>query len=186
MKRRGLLAAWLTFVWVVLWGDVSVANVLGGAVVAVGLLLAYPVAREPARRGVRWLPLARFLVHFAWKVLQANAIVAWEVVTPRNRLNQGIVAVPVAGGDDVLLTSLSNAISLTPGTLTLEVRREPPTLYVHVMHLRSVEAVRHDVRTLEQYLSAAFPRSPAAGANAVAGGSDDHGPAAGDGAAWSS
>ena len=32
-------------------------------------------------------------------------------------------------------TLIANAVSLTPGTLTLEVRREPPTLYVHVLHL---------------------------------------------------
>jgi multicomponent Na+:H+ antiporter subunit E len=44
---------------------------------------------------------------------------------------------------------VADAVSLTPGTLTLEVQREPLILYVHVLHLRSVEDVRRDVRRLE-------------------------------------
>jgi multicomponent Na+:H+ antiporter subunit E len=60
----------------------------------------------------------------------------------------GIVAVPVAACSDLVITVVANAITLTPGTLTLEVRREPSTLYVHVLHLRDLDQVRRDIRTL--------------------------------------
>ena len=74
------------------------------------------------------------------------------LVTPRSRINQGIVAVPITGVSDVVITGVANAISLTPGTLTLEVRRDPPTLYVHVLHLRSVEDTRREILYLELLL----------------------------------
>jgi multicomponent Na+:H+ antiporter subunit E len=62
--------------------------------------------------------------------------------------------VPVRGASDRLLTLLANAISLTPGTLTLEVNRQQSTLYVHVLDVGSgagaVERVRADILRVER------------------------------------
>jgi hypothetical protein len=55
-----------------------------------------------------------------------------------------------------MITLLANAVSLTPGTVTLEATEDPPTLYIHVLHLKTVEAVRADVRNLEGLAIAAF------------------------------
>lgn len=149
MTRRLAYGAWLTVVWVALWGELTVANVVGGALVAAILLTVFP-ARGPARGGtLRILPTLHYLGYFVYKLVEANLIVAWEVVTPHTRISQGVVEVPLRGGSDLVITSVANSISLTPGTLTLEVRREPPTLYVHVLHLRSIEQTRREVRHLE-------------------------------------
>jgi multicomponent Na+:H+ antiporter subunit E len=150
------LASWLVIVWVALWGDFSFGNFAGGIIVAGVLILAFPGLPLRPAGTVRPVALVRFAAYFLYKLVEANLIVAWEVITPRNRLNQGIVAVPVRGADDVLLTTLGNTISLTPGTLTLEVRRDPPTLYVHVMHIRTVEHTRRDVLKLEELMLDAF------------------------------
>lgn len=156
MRRPFALVGWLVVVWVALWEDVSWANVLGGLVVAGGLVVVFPL--RPARRQgrIRVWPALRFAVYFLWKLVEASAIVAWEVVTPRNRINEGIVAVPIHGVSDALVTVVANAISLTPGTLTLEVDEEPAVLYVHVLHLHDIEAVRRDVQRLERLAIAAF------------------------------
>jgi multicomponent Na+:H+ antiporter subunit E len=156
MTVRLLLVAWLVLVWVALWDALSVANLLSGALVAGLLLAVFPVEPRRTAKRVRPLALLRLAAYFAYKLVEANLVVAWEVVTPGSRINQGIVEVPVRGADDVLLTMLGNAISLTPGTLTLEVRRDPPTLWVHVLHVRSVEATRAEVLTLERLLLEAF------------------------------
>ena len=68
----------------------------------------------------------------------------------------GIVAVPLRGCSDAVATLIADAISLTPGTLTLEVRRDPLTLYVHALDTRDVEQVQRDVRTLEVLAVRAF------------------------------
>ena len=76
------------------------------------------------------------------------------VLRPRLQLRQAVVAVPVRGASDSLLTLLANAISLTPGTLTLEVDRPQSTLYVHVLDVGTghdaVQRVRDDIRRLER------------------------------------
>ena len=155
--RRLPLLAWLTVVWLLLWEDASVANVVGGLAVGASVVALFPAA-GPARFGrVRPLAAAWLAVYFLWKLLEANLVVAWEVVTPNNEsVNLGIVAVPLVADSDAVITLVANAITLTPGTLTLEVRRDPPTLYVHVLHLRSIDRVREDVRKLELLALRAF------------------------------
>ncbi|MBW3644194.1 MAG: Na+/H+ antiporter subunit E [Actinobacteria bacterium] len=150
------LLVWLVAVWVALWEQVSPANVASGLVVALVVLTLFPLGPRDRSARVRPAAALRFLVYFAWKLVEASAIVAWEVVTPRNRINEGIVAIPIRGVSDVVITVVANAISLTPGTLTLEARRSPAVLYVHVLHLRDVEEVRRETLHLEALAIRAF------------------------------
>lgn len=155
--RRLPFLAWLVLVWIALWGDLSVANVLSGVAVASLLLMAFPHAGPGPAGTLRPLRALVFLAYFTYRLVEANLVVAWEVITPNNEsINEGIVAVPVTGASDAVITILANAISLTPGTLTLEVSRDPAVLYVHVLHLRDIEAVRRDVHTLETLALRAF------------------------------
>jgi multicomponent Na+:H+ antiporter subunit E len=148
--RRAVLIAWLTVLWVVLWGEISLANVLGGVVVAVMVTTVFRLAPAPEQRHT-FRPYRAFVfaAYFLWQLLVSNFVVAREVVTPRDRIRSGIVAVPVTGCSDLVITVLANALTLTPGTQTLEVRREPPTLYVHVLHLHDIDEVRRDIRRLQ-------------------------------------
>jgi multicomponent Na+:H+ antiporter subunit E len=147
--RRMLFVAWLTLLWLVLWRDISLANVISGVAVALVVTTVYPLG--PARQGQHTLRphwALVFHVYFIWKMLVSNLVVAREIITPRDRIRSGIVAIPVTGYSDLVITIVANAITLTPGTLSLEVRRDPPTLYVHVMHLYDTETVRRDIGQL--------------------------------------
>lgn len=157
MSTRVAFALWLVLVWIALWGDFTLANLVGGVLVATALLAVFPSAGPSGNLVVRPLAALRFLAYFAYKLVEANAVVAWEIITPSNEgVHEGIVAVPVTGASDAVVTVLANAISLTPGTLTLEVRDDPPMLFVHVLHLRSIEDTRADVQRLERLVRRAF------------------------------
>jgi multicomponent Na+:H+ antiporter subunit E len=159
VRTRLPFLGWLVGVWVALWGDLSAANVLSGLVVGAALITAFPHA-GPGPTGVfrPWRAL-QFVGYFLYKLVESNFLVAWEVITPNNEgINEAIVAVPITGASDAVVTLVANAISLTPGTLTLEVRREPATLYVHVLHLRTIQEVRAQVQTLEYLALRAFCR----------------------------
>jgi multicomponent Na+:H+ antiporter subunit E len=82
--------------------------------------------------------------------------VARTVIAPRDRIRSGIIAVPLQGCSDAVATLIADAISLTPGTLTLEVRREPLTLYVHALDVRDIIGLQREVRTLEVLAVKAF------------------------------
>lgn len=157
MRARLLTLLWLLLVWVALWESVTVGTVLGGIAVGLVLTTVFPLTRDPSGGHFRPVAALRFLGYFLWKLVEANAIVAWEVITPSNEsVNEGVVAVPITGASDLVITLVANAISLTPGTLTLEIERDPAVLYVHVLHLRTIEQVRLDVLQLEERVLRAF------------------------------
>ncbi len=136
--------------WLVLWRDASPANVASGLAVGLAVVAVFPLRPAQARdHTVRPVRLLVFLGYFAWQLVVSNIVVARQILTPRNRVWTGIVAVPVPPGSDLVTTIVANVITLTPGTLTVEVTRDPPMLYVHVLQVRDIEQVRRDIRTIQ-------------------------------------
>lgn len=101
-------------------------------------------------RGVRrsWR-LLRFALWFVGELTVANAQVAWDVVTPRSRVEPGIVELPLRSRTDAEIAAIANLVSLTPGTLTLAVRREPATIWVHGMYAADADAFRTRLQEME-------------------------------------
>lgn len=160
MIARVVRWAWLVLIWVWLWEDLSVTTVLAGLAVAVLVSsltgrLTYAGDAGP-RPTVRLLPTLKFAAVFLWLVLRSSITVAATVVAPRRRVHTGIVAVPLVGCGDVVATIIGSAISLTPGTLTLDVGSDPTTLYIHALDTRNVDDVRRGVRQLEVLAVNAF------------------------------
>jgi len=77
-----------------------------------------------------------FLVELAL----CNIRVAKDVIRPRSQAEPGIIAVPLDCRSDAQITVLANLISLTPGSLTLDVSDDRRTLYVHLMFVSSVQS----------------------------------------------
>lgn len=151
MRRlRPGLVMWLTVVWVGLWGDLTAANVLGGLAVALAVTLLLPLEEVEEHGRPDPVGVVVFAGVFLVELVRASAQVAVQVLRPRGALRSAVLAVPVHGRGDRLLTLVGNAISLTPGTLTLEVDREAQVLYVHVLDVGDdVDAVRRDIARLE-------------------------------------
>lgn len=87
-----------------------------------------------------------FLLYFLWELLLANLRMARDVIRPIDKLRPAIVAVPLDVTSDWEITLLSNLITLTPGTLGLDVSSDKKVLYVHVMDLEDVEQLRRDIK----------------------------------------
>lgn len=160
LPRLPWTLVFLTVLWVGLWDDISVANIIVGAIVALGVLA---FARQPRlARGdssaVRVRPLAvlHFVVHVLVSIVQSNLVLAWEIVTPGTRINTGIVAVPLRTESRISMLVVANVVTLTPGTLTIEAKGSPPVLYIHVLHLRDLDTVRRDLHRLEELSVRAF------------------------------
>lgn len=161
MTRVSGIVLWLTALWLLLWGDLSWANVLSGLVVAI---VVVSVARLPrlVRRDdadvarVNVLATLWFHVYVLYKLVESNFILAWEIVTPRNRINAGVVAVPLRTESRMAMMAVANVITLTPGTMTIEVAGSPPVVYVNVLHLHDIEKVRRDLLHIEELSVRAF------------------------------
>jgi multicomponent Na+:H+ antiporter subunit E len=107
----------------------------------------------------------RLVVFGAWflrELVKANAQVVWDVVTPTSHLAPGIAAVPLRSRSDLEVTLIANLVTLTPGTLTLAVRRDPPVLYVHGMYAGDREQFCREIATMEARMLGAVRQHPAA------------------------
>lgn len=80
--------------------------------------------------------IIRFLAFYVWEVILSNLRVAWDVITPRHRMSPGIIALPLEPGlSEAQVASLANLITMTPGTLSLDVTPDRRTLFIHAMYL---------------------------------------------------
>jgi multicomponent Na+:H+ antiporter subunit E len=136
----------LALAWLALTGDASAAGIGFSLVLAWALLrLARPLGGEGFRR-VRVMRLPGFLLFFAWEVLVANLKVAAAVLFPPGRLRPAIVAVPLTLDREAELALLANLITLTPGTLSLDVSPDRRILYVHAMATAGPDHLRREIQ----------------------------------------
>ncbi len=147
------VVAWLTLVWVMLWGDLSVANVVVGVVVATVVMLVFPLPALKMRLRVRPLRLLWLIVHFLGSVVLATLQVSWTTLsfgrTPRN----AVIRVKLLTSSDFVLTVVAEITSLVPGSVVLEANRASHTLFIHVLDVHEVadvERVRAATMALER------------------------------------
>lgn len=154
------MLAWMTFVWVALWRDVSWGTAAAGFLAALGVVT---IARLPSSPwGVRVRPFAafKFFVVFVVSVVSASLIVAWRVLTPWNRVREGIVGVPLRTAHPVVITAVNHAITLAPGTMVVDIHHNPTVVFVHVLDLDDPSTIHADVHRLEALAKAAFGLAP--------------------------
>ncbi|MGK8485456.1 Na+/H+ antiporter subunit E [Nocardia asiatica] len=158
--RVGILI-WLTVVWLALWGDLSVANVLGGLLVGALIMVALPLPRVPVTGRLNPLPLVELLVVSAYYALESSLQVAWFAIRPAATPVSGVLRVYSATRSDLVLVLWTDLLNLIPGTMVLEIDRGRYVVYVHVLDVGSEAAVAAFYRTtrrLERLLIEAFER----------------------------
>lgn len=145
------LAAGLVTVWVLLWGELSAANVLSGFAVAVALLVVIPL-NDVTHVDHRIHPLGvlRLAVYFVVELVLSTAQVARDVLIGPSRVRTGIVACPLRVDADGLVTFLANLLALAPGTLPIHLSHDPLVLYLHILRLEDPDEVRRRVARLEE------------------------------------
>lgn len=116
------LALWL--IWLLMAGFAIEEVILGGSV---ALILALIISRHVSYSfdlGIIWR-LIRFIVIyvplFLYKLVLSNIDMAYRVLSPKMPINPRIVKVPTALKSDFSKLILANSITLTPGTLSLDV-----------------------------------------------------------------
>jgi multicomponent Na+:H+ antiporter subunit E len=108
-------------------------------------------------RVLRRLPhIVWYVLYFLAEMVKANVRIAWEVITPGFTMQAGIVRVPTRCRTDWEVMMLANSISLTPGTLTLEVDTATNELFVHALFVHSREEFLQGIARMERYLLGAM------------------------------
>jgi multicomponent Na+:H+ antiporter subunit E len=86
------------------------------------------------------------ILFFLWELVLANIRVAYDVLTPVHFMRPGIIAIPLDARTDAEITILSNLITLTPGTLSLDISADRKVLYMHAMYIDDIESTRRKIK----------------------------------------
>lgn len=157
-----LAVAWLTLVWLLLWGSVSPMLVVSGVLVAVGSCLAFPLPPVALFTRVHPWRLVTLVAGFLVAIVHASIQVS-VVVLRRRPVRNAVVAVDLESSSDFVLTGVAAMLSLVPGSVVVEARRSTHTLYLHVLDVpdrAAAERFRAQALAVEQRFLAAFVPRP--------------------------
>lgn len=132
--------------WAALNEPITPSNLIAGFVLGyLVLYLAQPVVGSSTYvRKVR--QVIGLVLFFHWELLLASLRVAYDVVTPRHNMQPAVIAIPLDVQSDVEITLLANMITLTPGTLSLDVSADRKTLYIHSMFVEDCDEERREIK----------------------------------------
>jgi len=147
--------------WLAFTTSLQTDEVIAGALVA--LLMALLTGKHFSDDGMKnlsprklWYALL-YLFVFLWEMLKANLDVARRVITPKIPINPGIVEVPTKLQSNVAKLALANSITLTPGTLTVDIIDDK--LYIHWIDVRTEDpeqTFRQISGVFEKYIKEIF------------------------------
>ena len=84
--------------------------------------------------------------YFLYQLIVSNFRVMWEVITPRPSSRPGIIGIELTASTDMEIMLVANMISLTPGTLSLDISDDRRVLYVHFMFLDDPATARREIK----------------------------------------
>lgn len=136
----------LALAWVAATGTFTFNNLVVGFVI--GFLILFFTRRVVGSPNYfrKVGQVVGLVLFFVWELILANLRVAYDVLTPRHMMRPGVISVPLDAKTDVEITILSNLITLTPGTLSLDVSADRKVLYVHAMYIDDIEQVRRKLK----------------------------------------
>lgn len=138
----------LAISWCWLMGNFSAANIIGGFLL--GFVVLAALSRREIIRGRGYaLQVPRVLaliVYFIWELIIANLRLAYDLLTPGTDIEPRIIAMPLSAKTDAAITVVASLITLTPGTLSVDVSKDKKTLYIHAMYAKDEAALIKELK----------------------------------------
>ena len=143
-----LLNLLLAFAWAAMTGDFSFVSFATGAVLGFfALWISRPLTGIDAMYFKRFWRSVYLAMFFIWELLLSSVKVAWDVIRPVPQNKPALIEVPLTVKSDFEILLLTNLISLTPGTLSVDVTEDRETLIVHAMFGDDAEEITRDIKT---------------------------------------
>jgi len=137
----------LALVWAALTASFTLSSLLlGFAFGFAGLWLAQPLFEGSSGYFKRVYRVFRLIAFFLYELVVSSVRVAWDVVTPTHLSKPAILEMPLDVKSDLEILLVTNLISLTPGTLSLDVTPDRSTLIVHAMFAEDPDALVQELK----------------------------------------
>lgn len=146
MAFQILLNFFLAFIWMFLSNDYSPLAFFKGYFF--GGLIIFALRRFFDHRFyiANILAVIRLILLFGSELIKSNFAVFKVILSPKLSIRPGIFSLETDLKKDWEITVLSNLITLTPGTLVIEVSEDKKTLYIHAMDIDDAEQAKIDIK----------------------------------------
>ncbi|MDW7982573.1 MAG: Na+/H+ antiporter subunit E [Thermomicrobium sp.] len=150
-----LLNVLLALVWTMAVGRFTFEQLALGFLLGLLVVTAVEPLWGAPTYGPRFGRALRFVAFFFKELVLSNLRIAYDVLTPRLHARPQIIALPLDARTDTEVTLLANLLTLTPGTLSLDVSTDKRVLYLHAMYVadreRTIAEIKNgmEVRLLE-------------------------------------
>ena len=123
----------LLVIWIALWGEVTLANVITGIAVIITLALLFPGVRRTQHR-IRIIPAVKFFFYMFWSITTASWDIIMAVLFPtEKRRHAEIIHVHLNSTSKLVRAVTANTISLTPGTVIVSINADTANMEIHVL-----------------------------------------------------
>ncbi|MFW5942683.1 MAG: Na+/H+ antiporter subunit E [bacterium] len=144
--RSFLLNIFLALVWTFLQGELRASNFVVGMILGYVVIAISQRALDNQRYVLKVVQVVAFAGFALWEIFRASIALAWIILHPRLRVRPGVVAVPLEAQTDMEIVTLANLITLSPGTLTLDVADDRSAIYVHTIVLDDPDEFRASIK----------------------------------------
>jgi multicomponent Na+:H+ antiporter subunit E len=138
----------LAIAWAALTGNITMSGLMVGFALGSACLYAtrplFPGCDLYFKRVWRWFKLC---VLFLYELVVSSVQVVWDVLTPQHKARPGVIAMPLDAKGEMEVLLVTNLISLTPGTLSLDVTEDCNTLFIHAMFADDPDEIRRQLKT---------------------------------------
>jgi multicomponent Na+:H+ antiporter subunit E len=137
----------LAVAWAALTGNITLGGLVVGFVLGSACLFLtrslFPGCENYFRRARKWTKL---VVLFLYELFASSVQVVAAVLSPKPTFRPGVISMPLTVQREMEILLLTNLISLTPGTLSLDVTEDGKTLYIHAMFADDPDAIREQIK----------------------------------------
>ncbi len=90
-----------------------------------------------------------FIGFYLLKLIQSNVYIAYDILSPKMSTNPGLIEVPLTLKSDFGLLLFSNLLSMTPGTLVVDIYENRKIALVHVLYLTSSAEILNEIKEIQ-------------------------------------
>lgn len=145
-----IAVAWLVILWLLLWGRATPGLVVSGLVVAAIAIAMFPLPALGIEGRVRPLAAVRVGLRLALDIVRASIEVAALAFRRDQEAPTAVIGVPMVTRSDLMLTLVTETLSLVPGSLVVEIDRHDAIVYLHLIGVRDRGQVERERRRAQE------------------------------------
>lgn len=141
-----IMFLWIIVVWLLLWGELSVGNLVAGLAVALIVSFVFPMPRIPVRRiHINWFSMISLFVVWVWEFSVASVSVAWLAIRRSDPPMSAVVKLKLYTHEELTIASTVTLINLQPGGLVTDIDSSNQEFTMHIMDASSTGRLDHTI-----------------------------------------